>query len=78
MSIGRATVYRSVKRGDFPVPVLRINGRMRVARLAVERLLAGDVPGTAAAEPADAAPAPHSSQRERERDALSPARTFPT
>lgn len=42
LSIGRAAIYRSVKRGDFPVPVITINGRMRIPRRAIERLLAGD------------------------------------
>jgi len=26
----RSTLYRSIKRGDFPLPVVTINGRMRV------------------------------------------------
>ena len=38
----RATVCRSIERGDFPLAVIRINGRMRVARVAVERLLGGE------------------------------------
>lgn len=37
----RTTIYRSIKRGDFPLPVLRINGRMRIPWRAVERLLEG-------------------------------------
>jgi predicted DNA-binding transcriptional regulator AlpA len=37
----RSTLYRSIKRGDFPLPVVTINGRMRVARRALERLLDG-------------------------------------
>jgi len=38
----RSTCYRSIERGDFPVPVVTINGRLRVPRRAVERLIAGD------------------------------------
>jgi excisionase family DNA binding protein len=41
MGISRATLYRSVQRGDFPVPVVRLNGRLRVSRRAVERLMEG-------------------------------------
>lgn len=78
LSIGRATVYRSVKRGDFPVSVLRINGRMRVPRVAVERLLAGEVPWIAAAQPSAAELAPYSSHRERICDTPAPASTCPT
>jgi len=40
----RASIYRSIGRGDFPLPVFRINGRMRVVRRSVERLLAGEWP----------------------------------
>jgi predicted DNA-binding transcriptional regulator AlpA len=29
----RSTVYRSIQRGGFPLPVITINGQMRVARL---------------------------------------------
>jgi len=78
LSIGRATIYRSVKRGDFPVPVITINGRMRIPRLAVERLLAGDVPWPAAAQPSVVAPAPGGCHRERFLEAATPASTRPT
>lgn len=37
----RATCYRAVKSGNFPLPVWRIGGRLRVPRRAVERLLDG-------------------------------------
>jgi len=56
LSIGRATIYRSVKRGDLPVPVIRINGRMRIPRLAVERLLAGDISRPTVGQPSVGAP----------------------
>ena len=41
LGVSRATLYRSIKKGDFPVPVVQLNGRWRVARRAVERLLDG-------------------------------------
>ena len=37
----RSTLYRSIKRGDFPLPVVTINGRMRVPRKAIETLITG-------------------------------------
>jgi predicted DNA-binding transcriptional regulator AlpA len=40
----RSAVYRSIERGDFPIPVFRINGRLRIARRSVERLIDGDLP----------------------------------
>ena len=40
----RSSVYRSIERGDLPLPVFTINGRLRIARRAVERLLAGEPP----------------------------------
>jgi excisionase family DNA binding protein len=46
LGISRATLYRSVHRGDFPMPVVRLNGRMRVPRRAVERLMEGTVSPT--------------------------------
>src|SRR3984957_8111452 len=40
----RSSLYRSIERGDLPLPVFTINGRLRIARRAVERLLAGEPP----------------------------------
>jgi predicted DNA-binding transcriptional regulator AlpA len=37
----RSTLYRSIKRGDFPLPIVSINGRMRVPRRAIEALITG-------------------------------------
>jgi len=37
----RDSLYRSIKRGDLPLPVYRINGRIRIPRRAVPRLLDG-------------------------------------
>lgn len=39
----RSSVYRSIQRGDLPLPAFRLNGRLRVPRRAVERLLDGEV-----------------------------------
>lgn len=43
----RSSIYRAIERGDLPLPVFTINGRWRVPRLAVERLLAGELPTVA-------------------------------
>lgn len=39
LGLSRATVYRSIARGDLPLPVYRINNRLRVPRRAVEEIL---------------------------------------
>ncbi len=39
----RSSIYRAIERGDLPIPVLTINGRLRIPRRAVERLLDGDI-----------------------------------
>ncbi|MGH9082359.1 MAG: helix-turn-helix domain-containing protein [Acidimicrobiales bacterium] len=44
LGASRSSVYRSIERGDLPVPVFKINGRLRIARASVERLLVGDLP----------------------------------
>jgi excisionase family DNA binding protein len=48
----RSTVYRAVKSGSFPLPVVRIGERLRVPRSAIERLIAGEVLQIAYQEPA--------------------------
>jgi excisionase family DNA binding protein len=40
----RSTVYRSVKAGTFPLPVVRIGARIRIPRIAIARLIAGEDP----------------------------------
>lgn len=40
----RSSVYRSIQRGDLPLPMFKLNGRLRVPRRAVERLIEGDLP----------------------------------
>lgn len=44
LGLNRSSVYRSVQRGDLPLPVFAINGRAWVPRRAVERLLEGSSP----------------------------------
>lgn len=41
--LSRATVYRSIARGDLPLPVYRINNRLRVPRRAIEEFLGSDI-----------------------------------
>jgi predicted DNA-binding transcriptional regulator AlpA len=43
----RSSVYKSIERGDFPLPVFKLNGRLRLSRRAVERFIEGDYPLTA-------------------------------
>jgi excisionase family DNA binding protein len=38
----RSTVYRAVKAGTFPLPVVRIGARIRIPRIAIDRLIAGE------------------------------------
>lgn len=44
LGASRASIYRSIERGDLPLPVFKINGRWKIARRAVERLLSGEAP----------------------------------
>ena len=46
LGVTRSTLYRSIARGDCPLALVRINGRLRIPRRAVERLLAGEPPDT--------------------------------
>jgi len=46
LGASRASVYRSIERGDLPIPVFKLNGRLRIARCAVDRLLSGEVSPT--------------------------------
>lgn len=41
LGLSRATLYRSIQRRDFPLPVVTLNARLRVPRRAVDRLLEG-------------------------------------
>lgn len=44
----RSSIYRAIERGDLPLPIFTINGRLRIARRSVERLLNGEPPIPAA------------------------------
>lgn len=48
LGTNRSSIYRSIERGDLPLPVFKINGRLRIARAAVQRLLDGEPPPTSA------------------------------
>lgn len=37
----REVIYASIRRGDFPLRVFTINGRLRIARRSVDRLIDG-------------------------------------
>ena len=41
LGISRSFAYQAIARGDFPVPVLRIGGRVVVSRAALDRYLDG-------------------------------------
>jgi predicted DNA-binding transcriptional regulator AlpA len=53
LGIAESTAYDLVKRGQFPVPVIKIGGRNRVLKAVLDRFLAGE----------DLAPAATSSSR---------------
>lgn len=38
----RSTAYRAISNGTFPLPVVRLGGRLRIPRAAVDRLLSGE------------------------------------
>lgn len=40
----RSSLYRAIERDDLPLPVFTINGRMRIARRSLERLIDGEAP----------------------------------
>jgi excisionase family DNA binding protein len=44
LGVGRSSLYRSIQRGDLPLPLFRINCRYWVARRAVEFLIDGGEP----------------------------------
>ena len=41
LGVDRATCYRAIRSDTFPLPVVRLGGRIRVPRGAVERLIDG-------------------------------------
>ena len=44
LGIDRATCYRAIRNQTFPIPIVRLGGRIRIPRRAVERLLDGTDP----------------------------------
>lgn len=42
MGQSRVTLYRSIRRGDFPLPLVMLNGTLRIPLRSIERLVAGD------------------------------------
>lgn len=47
----RSTLYRAVKAGTLPLPVVRIGARIRIPRIAIDRLIVGEHPSEAANRP---------------------------
>ena len=43
IGVHRSTLYRTIGRAGLPLPVIRVGATMRVPRVAVERLLSGDL-----------------------------------
>jgi predicted DNA-binding transcriptional regulator AlpA len=43
IGVSRASLYRAIRRGDAPVPIVTCNGRYWVPSRAIERILDGDV-----------------------------------
>lgn len=39
----RSSLYRSIEKGDLPLPAFKLSGRWRIPRRAVERLLEGEL-----------------------------------
>ncbi len=56
----RSSLYRAIERGDLPLPSFTINGRRRIPRRAVERLLDGEIDVDLQARPKQCHPRPAS------------------
>lgn len=41
LGIGRATAYELHRRGQFPIPVLKIGSHLKVSRIQLDRFLSG-------------------------------------
>ena len=55
LGIDRATCYRAIRNDTLPVPVVRLGGRIRIPKRAVERLLEGTEPAVGS-QPSQLAP----------------------
>lgn len=53
LGVGRSTAYDAIKRGEFPVPVIRVGARLVVSRAALDALLDPDGKEGAIAAAAD-------------------------
>lgn len=42
LGITRSTAYRAINNGTFPVQVIKLGGRLRISRAALDRVLDGD------------------------------------
>jgi excisionase family DNA binding protein len=45
VGVDPSTLYRTISRGDFPVPIVGFGDRIKVPRVAVEKLIYGDDAG---------------------------------
>lgn len=43
LDMGVTTAYDLIRRGEFPIPVMHIGGRIKVSRVILERYLAGEL-----------------------------------
>ena len=59
LGTSRATLYRAIKAGAFPLPVLVVGRRMRIARRAVDRVVAGHAPGEPGPDASSLPSGPH-------------------
>jgi excisionase family DNA binding protein len=48
IGVHRSSLYRPIGRAGPPLPVIRVGATMRVPRVAVERLLSGDLASSVA------------------------------
>ena len=44
LGLSRSALYRSIHKGDLPVPLVKISGRWRIPRRALQRLIDGESP----------------------------------
>lgn len=48
LGTSRRVAYELIKRGEFPVPVIRLGNRYRIPNAALDRLAQGELPTEAA------------------------------
>jgi excisionase family DNA binding protein len=44
LGLSRSALYRSIHKGDLPIPLVKISGRWRIPRRALQRLIDGESP----------------------------------